>query len=103
MSPLKLQCERLFSRREARDWKVPRLENIKLCHWTCRGPLKAARFVSRKRSGEYAVVHPSTKTRGMWQVSLFDAEGPYGDMQRSTCNAAVKEMPRTQWKLVEWA
>jgi hypothetical protein len=73
----------------------------KWCKFTCRGKVKVARFEATD-SDEYAILHPSTKKRGKWQLSWFDADGPYGDSERSTCSEAVKEMSTHRWKLTDW-
>lgn len=74
-----------------------------LCRWACRGPVKAARFVSRRGPHFTAVLHPSTKERGRWQVSIFDEMGAVGDTIRTDCREALaaRDITPGRWKLVE--
>lgn len=80
-----------------------------ICKWVCRpgAVIRGAEFASRAAHGRpagywRAVLHPSTKEPGRWQVSLFDPEGAWGDSVRSTCNAALdaREIEPGSWKLV---
>lgn len=88
-SPLKVVCKAdVFGRPKA------------ICRWTCVAPTRGAQFRDRHDSSQYAVVHPSTKKSG-WQVSFFDAKGPSGDVQATTCDAAVKELHPSRWRLIE--
>lgn len=72
---------------------------IKHCDWKVVGPLRGAEFSARARHGESAIVHPSTKSIGKWQVSFFDDLGPVRDSQHSTVEDALKQVSPKQWKL----
>ena len=72
---------------------------IKGCDWKPIGPFRGAEFTSRTRVGETAIVHPSTKTAGKWQVSFFDEQGPSRDSQHSNLEDALKQVPPKRWKL----
>jgi hypothetical protein len=75
---------------------------FRICKWVCLRPFRAARFVGRKnRPGETAIVHRSTKRPGKWQVSYFDADGPWSDTEHSSCNAAVEDLRPYAWRLKE--
>lgn len=89
-------------------WPFPRTPGTRRligCRWACRGDLKAARFNERYSPWRYAILHPSTKRPGAWQVSRFDEQGALGDVIRPTCSAALKdaEIIAHRWKLVEVA
>lgn len=73
-----------------------------LCKWVCRGPLRGAEFVDRRDPRRRAVLHPSTKQAGRWQVSVFDQGGAVGDVVRDSCAAALKDRDIVpgRWKLV---
>jgi hypothetical protein len=117
-SPIKLHCE----------WQIPPAEALKMvsegkclmvrsrhcktlmakarkefrtCKWRCRAPVRAARFIERRRPDHYAIVHPSTKEPGRWQVSFFDADGPWGDTARDTCSEAVAYLRPWEYRLKE--
>lgn len=72
-----------------------------LCKWVCRGPVRAAEFVSRRDPTQRAILHPSTKRAG-WQVSIFDRDGAVGDSITPTCDAALRarDIDPHGWKLV---
>jgi len=72
---------------------------IKSCEWKAVGTVRAAEFASRTRREESAILHPSTKAAGTWQVSFFDAQGPVGDSQHSNVTDALKQVPPKRWKL----
>jgi hypothetical protein len=72
---------------------------IKACEWKIVGPFHGAEFLSRSRPGEFAIVHPSTKTSGKWQVSFFDKDGPSRDSQHSSAEDALKQLYPKKWKL----
>lgn len=72
---------------------------IKSCEWKIVGTLRGAEFASRMRRDEAAIVHPSTKTVGKWQVSFFDDLGPVRDSQHSSVEDALKQVPPKRWKL----
>lgn len=73
-----------------------------ICQWACRGPMRAAEFVDRRDPSRRAVLHPSTKRAGAWQVSVFDDQGAVGDVVRDSCTQALKARDITpgRWKLV---
>jgi len=85
-SPLRVACRTLAF-------------GIKGCDWRAVGPFRGAEFTSRTRRGESAIVHPSTKTAGKWQVSFFDDLGPSRDSQHSSLEDALKQVPPKKWKL----
>jgi hypothetical protein len=99
-SPIKLKCERFFSKREVRKLNIQHKSNPKICRWTCAAPFGVARFTNR-HDDSVAIVHPSTKGYP-WQVSFFDDEGPWGDIQANSCNDALKELHHRSWKLDTW-
>lgn len=72
---------------------------IKSCDWKVVGPLRGAEFSSRTRHDESAIVHPSTKTVGRWQVSFFDELGPSRDSQHTSVEDALRQVPPKKWKL----
>lgn len=116
-SPIKLECEWIIPKAEAmaiiRETgpALPRgkrargtieavaRQEFQVCRWRCRGPVRAAKFISRRDPEEYAVVHPATKARGRWQITYFDAAGPYSDTSRPTCTEAMAELRPWQWRL----
>lgn len=73
--------------------------DIKSCVWTAVGDFHGAEFRSRKRKGEFAIVHPSPKTVGKWQVSFFDEDGPVRDSQHSEVSDALRQVPPKHWRL----
>lgn len=72
---------------------------IKSCDWKIVGPLRGAEFASRTHKDESAIVHPSTKSAGKWQVSFFDELGPVRDSQHSSADDALKQVLPKKWKL----
>ena len=86
-SPLKVVCRPLA------------FAGMKACEWTIVGDFRGAEFVSRSRQGEFAIVHPSTKTAGKWQVSFFDELGPSRDSQHPSAADALKQVSPKRWKL----
>jgi len=72
---------------------------IKACEWKVVGPLRGAEFSSRTRSDESAIVHPSTKSIGKWQVSFFDELGAVRDSQHGSVEDALRQVPPEKWKL----
>lgn len=72
---------------------------IKSCDWKVVGELHGAQFSSRIRPDEYAIVHPSTKSVGKWQVSFFDELGPSRDSQHGSVEDALKQVPPKKWRL----
>jgi hypothetical protein len=74
------------------------------CTYKCRRPFRAVRFQAVDAPEEYAILHPSPKVKGKWQLSLFDAEGPWGDRIRDTCSQAAQELSHVyqKWDVVDW-
>lgn len=62
-----------------------------IMRWRCKPGLRAARFRSTHRPDMFAVLHPSTKQAGHWQVSYFDEAGAIGDCARPTADQAVRD------------
>lgn len=85
-SPLRVACRTLAF-------------GIKSCDWKVVGDLHGAEFASRTRPGEFAIVHPSTKSAGKWQVSFFDDQGPSRDSQHSDVLDALRQVSPKKWKL----
>lgn len=85
-SPLRVGCR-------------PLLFGLKQCNWKVAGAFRGAEFTSRRRAGEFAIVHPSTKQAGKWQVSFFDADGPSRDSQHSTVEDALAQVSPKLWRL----
>lgn len=75
---------------------------IKSCDWKTVGQLRGAEFSSRTRRDETAIVHPSTKSIGKWQVSFFDELGAVRDSQHGSVDDALKQVPPKRWKLKEF-
>jgi hypothetical protein len=81
-SPVKLVCKR-----------VKLGPNVyKICRWTCPRGGATVMFRAKWQKDLYAILHPSTKQRGKWQVTRFDDRGPIGDVIRSTCEQALADM-----------
>ena len=72
---------------------------LKRCDWKVVATLRAAEFSSRTRRGETAIVHPSTKSLGKWQVSFFDEHGAVRDSLHPSADEALKQVPPKGWKL----
>ncbi|HSX23320.1 MAG TPA: hypothetical protein VLE97_11155 [Gaiellaceae bacterium] len=85
-SPLRVACRTLAF-------------GIKSCEWKVVGDFRGAEFLSRTRADESAIVHPSTKTAGKWQVSFFDEQGPSRDSQHSDVADALRQVSPKKWKL----
>lgn len=81
----------------------PIFEN-EICTYKCTRPFRAAKLRARKKPDDFAIVHMSPKEVGRWQLSLFDAEGPWGDRIRDTCTEAVDELRHVyrDWDVVDW-
>jgi len=104
-SPLVVTCTPnplvAFDRARGVTPKGPR----QFCKWVCRtgARIRAAEFVGRRdwNRGWTAVLHPSTKEPGRWQLSLFDKDGAFGDSIRDTCAAALdaRDIIPDHWKL----
>lgn len=97
--PVEHQCEPMFTPEEIRDLKIPRAEQMERCRWVCTRPFKVASFRAAKDPRQTAILHPSTKEPGKWQLSLFDEQGPWGDRVRSTCSEAADEL---RWVMPKW-
>lgn len=114
-SPVKVTCNDGLTadeRRAEQAWvrasgMPPKIKRHQLkrfgCEWSCARPFRVARFRNLKRPDQYAIVHPATKRAGWWQASLFDADGPYGDRLRDSCDKAVAALSPREWAIVEWA
>jgi hypothetical protein len=59
--------------------------------WKADERIKMALFRHRQRPEWYAILHPSTKEPGRWQLSTFDEDGSWGDVIRDTPDKALKE------------
>lgn len=55
---------------------------------------KAVRANSLAHDGRYAIVHPSAKQKGAFQISIFDQKGPVGDVQRGSIHFIADEFVR---------
>ncbi|KKN37645.1 hypothetical protein LCGC14_0761260 [marine sediment metagenome] len=106
--PIERQCVPAFSPKEVRKMEVagtwhPEFQG-ETCKWKCVRPFKVAQFEATKNPGNFAILHPSTKAKGKWQLSLFDKDGPWGDRIRDTCSEAATELQEVyrQWRVVEW-
>lgn len=75
------------------------LFGFKSCEWKVVGPFRGAQFASRRRPGEFAIVHLSPKSAGKWQVSFFDDDGPSRDSQHSSVADALMQVSPKLWKL----
>lgn len=77
------------------------LDDEPLCKWECDGTdLRVAQFRSRSDPRWYAILHPSTKEPGKWQLTSFDEKGPWGDVNRKTCAEAIQDEGLNYgWKL----
>ena len=71
---------------------------LKNCDWKVVGTLRAAEFASRTRD-ETAIVHPSTKSLGKWQVSFFDETGAVRNSLHPSAEDALRQVPPERWKL----
>lgn len=79
-SPVKLVCKRPFA--DIGD-------DMLVCRWKCPTGGGVVQFRHRKRKDLYAILHPSTKRKGRWQLTSFDDDGPIGDVERATCEEAL--------------
>lgn len=92
-SPVKLVC--------SQPWK-PYGDDMKICKWTCPRGGGTVQFRNRKRPEWFAVLHPSTKQKGKWQLSTFDERGAIGDVIRSSCEEALSDGGiGRDWKIEE--
>jgi len=103
-APVEHQCKPMFSPEEIKMLKIPRAEQMEECHWKCVRPFQVARLEAVKDPTNYAVLHPSTKEKGKWQLSLFDKDGPWGDRVRKTCSEAAEELRYVfpKWRVTDW-
>jgi len=79
----------------------------KFCKWKCVNGGAPAMFRHREpdRADWYAILHRSTKEAGKWQLTTFDKDGPWGDVNRKSCDQALEDgdiNPRW-WKLEKTA
>ena len=72
---------------------------MKACDWKPVRAFHAIEFMSRRRPGETVIVHPSAKSPGKWQVSLFDKDGPVNDSQHSSVEDALRRVSPKLWRL----
>lgn len=90
-SPVKLFCKRPFAKFG---------DDMLVCHWKCRPGIRGAQFRHRKRKDLYVILHRSTRSPGKWQLTSFDSEGPIGDIERSSCDEALRDGGISEkWKL----
>jgi hypothetical protein len=85
-SPIRVRCRKL-------------LFGYKACEWQADSHVRGALFQSRSKVDETAIVHPSSKHPGKWQVSFFDDRGPVSDSQHSSVNDALKTISTKRWRL----
>lgn len=75
------------------------------CRWVCRvgAPVQGALFEDRQDATSSAVLHPSTKRLGAWQVSFFDAQGAIRDVVAASCTDVLRAAQLTpgRWRLRE--
>ncbi len=72
--------------------------------WVCdEDRLQGARFVERKDSSRFVVLHRSTRPGALpWQVSFFDDRGAVGDSEAKSCERALRDhIPRRVYRLRE--
>ena len=79
-SPVRLVCTRPF---------VDVGDDMRICRWMFPRGGATVQFRHRTRKDWYAIIHPSTKQKGKWQVSSFDYEGAIGDVIRATPEQAL--------------
>ena len=84
-SPLRL-CKHLFDP----EWLDPGDPKFRT-EWHAVGPVRAAKFRCAERPEWFAVLSPSAKEPGRWQLSTFDEQGPWGDVIRDTPDQAIKD------------
>ena len=88
-SPFRFVCKRLS---DLDDWPLDEEERYR-CTGRCVRPLRVAQFRAHERRGsQYAVLHPSTKYHGNWQVSWFDERGPVYDYEATSCDDGLKQI-----------
>lgn len=106
--PVRRTCRLVYTKEEIRDLRKSgfpdSLLQAQTCTYRCIRPFKAARFQPQGKPGEFAILHPSTKVKGKWQLSLFDKDGPWGDRIRDTCTEAAQEMAgiHKEWYATDW-
>lgn len=92
-SPVKLVCKQ--------PWKDYG-DDMKVCRWTCPRGGGTVQFRYKRRADWFAILHPSTKQKGKWQVSTFDKDGPIGDVIRDSCEVALDDAGiGRDWKIEE--
>lgn len=71
---------------------------IKLCKWKATGTARVVKFQDRRDPSRFALLHPSSKRGGWWQVTRFDEGGPVGDALRRTADEALSDgLGFAQW------
>lgn len=95
-APVKVVCKHPW-----RDVGDP----MKICKFVCTIPGATAMFKSKRRKDWYAIMHPSTRELGKTQVTLFDKDGPIGDVARKSCEEALydAEIRPRWWRLASVA
>lgn len=90
-SPIRLECKRPFASFG---------DDMRVCQWKCRPGIRGAQFRHRTRKDLYVILHRSTRSPGKWQLTSFDADGPIGDHERSSCDEALYDgYVNEKWKL----
>jgi hypothetical protein len=79
-------------------WPFDDFPEPPMLRFRCQPGLRSAKFQHRKDLNKTAILHPSTKVKGLWQLSKFDAQGPWGDTE-GTCDGLVKELNPRSWRL----
>lgn len=69
-----------------------------LLHWETTPQFNGSGFVSS--DGIVAVLHRSTKRRGVWQLSFFDEADAIGDSEFSNIKDALRMVPPGSWSLL---
>lgn len=70
-----------------------------LLRWRCTQDFRIAEFQERKSPRHTAIVHPSIKHAGKWQLTFFDNDEPTGDIQGSSCDELLRELRPRSWRL----
>jgi len=110
LPPVRRRCRKTYSRAEILEakkagWWHPAFQAT-TCKYVCTRKPKVAQLAPMdSKHEEFAILHPSTKERGKWQISLFDKHGPWGDRVRDTCSEAVQELAEIyqRWRVTDWA
>lgn len=91
-----------MSRRRSPVWVVVRqlLFGMKGTHFECDDArLAAVELQDRDDPTRTAIVHPSTKSAGKWQASVFENGEPTRDHQAPSCTAALRDFSPRRWRL----